>query len=195
MFASGAYGFVWVSGHAELYNVGGEDVEITGNDHDFVNTIYDPDSHPISFDRDMEILTANSTYVTWGHSYNGKVLFTGASSHLRISFDHEVYGWGMNFQQNVDDDVVYSIELSNGIKRTMSVNGIMGYDAAFLGFCGGAIDWIDLEIVDTPNEPYPLGFAVGQMVVVNNPVPEPSTLILMGIGFAGVSLYRRFRKV
>jgi len=69
---------------------------------------------------------------------------------------------------------------ANGKSITTGVES--GDDATYFGFYGTNGDSIASITIATPN--IPSGFAIGQFGI--DPVPEPSTLVLFGVGAAGL---------
>jgi len=69
---------------------------------------------------------------------------------------------------------------ANGKSITTGVES--GDDATYFGFYGTNGDSIASITIATPN--IPSGFAIGQFGI--DPVPEPSTLVLLGAGAVGL---------
>ncbi len=191
--SSSALAFSWASSLTDIYDVGGQDVVIPGPDFTIHNSLNNPFGGSINFDIPMEVRTANLTWGGWNNGFNGNVLWTLEQNNLRISFDNAISAWGMHYQPNRYATFDFTFGLSDGNTINTTVNGEADQDAAFFGFTDAAVDYIDIEVFPEPGDD-PLGFAIGQMAVGPDPVPEPATLLLFGIGMAGAGMYRRMKK-
>jgi hypothetical protein len=188
--AGSANALVLASDVSEIYAVGGQDVVIPGADPDFTvyNSLSDPFAGTISFDNPVDKRTIGVSWATWSHGYTGAVLSSQGLTSIRMDFGRSIYGFGFYAEPNVFSTFDVTMGLSIGVTQTKSVEGEAG--AAFFGFLDGGVDWVEISTTDGS------GFAFGEMVMAETAraVPEPTTMILFGLGTVGLGVVRKFRK-
>jgi len=190
LMASGsAHALTWAWNMQDIYDNGGLDVVVPGPEYSTVSSLADPFGGTISFNQAQEIRTIGSGWVDWNTGYSGNVLTTWGN-YLRISFSEPVYAWGMYIQPNVYGVVDVSITLSDGDQVSWPIDATSGMPANFVGFYDGNIDYIDIEMEQITD-----AIAIGNIAMTReNPVPEPATLVLMGLGLASAGIVRRFHR-
>jgi len=188
--AGNAFAFSWATDFCDIYAAGGQDVVIPDMpDWTSVGTIADPFGEDISFDVDVQKISTDD-WLTWYNGYEGPLPFSYENS-FRISFTDCVSAFGMHYESNAFGEFEFTFGLSDG--STYSVV----YDqqpetqgVQFFGFYDGSVDWIDVSASDGA-----MGIGFGQMAIAHcNPVPEPTTMVLMGLGLLGAGVVRRFKK-
>jgi hypothetical protein len=188
--AGSANALVLASDISEIYAAGGQDVVIPGADPDYTTytSLSDPFGGTISFDNPVGKRTATVSWATWSHGYTGPVLASEGLSSIRMDFGRSIYGFGFYAEPNQFSVFDVTMGLSIGVTQTKSVDGYAG--AAFFGFLDGGVDWVEISTTDGS------GFAFGEMVMAESyrAVPEPTTMILFGLGTVGLGVVRRFRK-
>jgi hypothetical protein len=188
--AGTAQALVLASDISEIYAVGGQDVVIPGADPDLTtySSLTDPFGGTISFDNDVEKRTVGSSWATWSHGYTGPVLFSQYLPSIRMDFGRSIYGFGFYAEPNSLTQYNVTMGLSGGVTQTKLVDGSGG--ATFFGFYDSGVDWVEISTPD------PNGFAFGEMVMAESyrAVPEPTTMLLFGIGTLGLGVIRKFRK-
>jgi hypothetical protein len=182
-----ANALVLASDMSEIYGAGGLDVVVPGADP--VGTDYtslaDPFAGTITFDNPVEKRVIGDGWATWSHGYTGAVLYSQGMTSIRMDFDRSIYGFGFYAEPNPFSVIDITMGLSIGVTQTKAVDGSGG--AAFFGFLDGGVDWVQISCDGTD-------FAFGEMVMVDSAVPEPTTLLLFGMGTLGLGIIRKYRK-
>lgn len=138
----------------------------------------------ISFDQRLEALQVGSGWATWSGGKSPMVLWTQGATIITGTFSDGIFAFGLEMQPNPFGFHDMTLLLSDGSSLTQSVTGSSG--AAFFGFVSDlAISAITMSST--------ADFAFGEMVV-GAPVPEPSTLLLLGGGLLGLGYLNRKRK-
>jgi hypothetical protein len=181
-----ANALVLASDISEIYAAGGQDVVIPGDpDYTAYSSLTDPFGGTISFDSPVSKRTVPVTWLTWSHGYTGPVLRVPGSS-IRMDFGRSIYGFGFYAEPLNFSVFDVTMGLSSGVTQTKSVDGYAG--AAFFGFLDGGVDWVEISTADE-------AFSFGEMVMVDQyTVPEPTTLLLFGMGTLGLGVIRKFRR-
>ncbi|MEZ4484560.1 MAG: PEP-CTERM sorting domain-containing protein [Syntrophotaleaceae bacterium] len=114
------------------------------------------------------------------------VLYSNGADAVTGTFSSGIFAFGLEMEPNPFSIHDMTLLLSDGSSLTQAVNGDSG--AAFFGFTSDlAISAITLSIAEE------LDFAFGEMVVGAAPVPEPSTILLLGCGLLGLGYFGRKR--
>jgi hypothetical protein len=188
--AGSAKALILASDISEIYAAGGQDVVIPGDpDYTTYSSLSDPFAGTISFDNDVQKLTVGSSWATWSHGYTGPVLFSQYLPSIRMDFGRSIYGFGFYAEPTTFGFFDVTMGLEGGVTQTKSVDGEAG--AEFFGFLDGGVEWVEISA-----EAGSAGFAFGEMVMVESAraVPEPTTMILFGLGTVGLGVVRKFRK-
>jgi hypothetical protein len=182
---------VWTTNVADIYAAGGVDVVIPGAEYSLISSLADPFGGMINLSSPAEVRLGNISWNPWRSGSNEKVLWTGLGvPSITLDFDNAPVAWGMWAMPNLlSGPFNVTLGLANGSSLTQLIDGIEGPN--FFGFTEGAdVDWMTISVDETT---FGLGF--GEMVMSNQPViPEPTTMILFGLGLAGVAVRNRFKK-
>jgi PEP-CTERM motif-containing protein len=132
-----------------------------------------------------------------------KLLFTGGSpgsnGPITLDFDSPVRGVGAQIQGSTIGLFTASIEAFDSLNNSLGSFTLAGNStgdgddsAIFIGILSTAVD-IDKVVFGVPiSIGDPQTFAInGPRIQTNGVVPEPSSLLLLGSGLAGLGLWRR----
>jgi hypothetical protein len=187
--AGSANAFVWINNITDMYNAGAQDVAIPGSDFDIFNSLADPFGGTIDFSIPFQRLTTGSTWTDWHDGLTIPILFSQSESYARFDFIPNTSGFGFHIESNDHGgpfDLTVGFHDGNLLRQTFTeTNGTSG---AFIGFLDGDVDYLEISI-----DPNASGFGVGEMVMTE-PIPEPTTMALLGFGILGAGIFRRFRK-
>ena len=149
--------------------------------------------HNLNFNTGLTVDQVPTSWGTWSGTSNPTVLSSnGVSSITGVFVDNGPSSFGLEVEPN--NFGVFNLSLfADGQSLTQAVNGNGG--AKFFGYVSdGSVDSFILSA-----DPNAGGFAFGNIVYSdesdtnNNAVPEPATILLFGIGSAGL-VFRRFRQ-
>ncbi len=115
-------------------------------------------------------------------------LSAGTSADIESSDFIEIFIEGASVDKFTGSD-------DSGSKTLMS-NGTTTLTTSFIDFTYNTadVDFLDIQIKalnSTPNE----AFAIDNIRINGDPIPEPATLALMGLGLAGIGYQRRRKQV
>jgi hypothetical protein len=185
VFASNASAFTWALAPADIFAAGGLSINTDGTDLESVSSLTDPFGGTITFTPTVTRSYIGISWATWSHGYTGSVLSSWGSQSIRLDFDGTVSAFGGYSEPNHGGNYDITLGLSDGSSLTKSVSGASGAD--FFGFYDGAVNWVEFTTTD------PAGFAIGELAMAKNVVPEPGTLLLLGMGLLSLGFLARKR--
>jgi len=172
----------------DVIAAGGVGVSIPGVSS--VSSLIDPFGGIITFSSPMQHRVVGSSWTTWSSTYGDPtgldVLYTGSGvTSITMSFAPDtVKDFGFELEPNPFATLFFTLGLQDGSALTQMVNGDGG--ALAFGFTGGDVEW--LAIFGQSD------FAIGRLIMDSAPIPEPSTILLLAGGLAGLALLKRRQK-
>lgn len=143
-----------------------------------------PTGRTMSFDTDLQGRQVPGSWATWSGGNAPRVLFTLGETSVTGTFDGAVRAFGVEMEPN-PFAAILMVLFADGTQIEQLVNGDAG--AKFFGFKSDtAITALTMSSA--------ADFAFGRMVVDASPVPEPSTLLLLGGGILGLVYYGKRRR-
>ncbi|MCP4568494.1 MAG: PEP-CTERM sorting domain-containing protein [FCB group bacterium] len=179
--------FSWTFSKADVYAAGGVDVALPGSVGDLVSSIPDPFGGVVTPDGVLAHQFNTGYGFNWTTATECLVTMKGVTQ-LRLDFSAPVSGWGMYLANSQQD-------WHSGFVVTLSSGESVNYDPRFGGFFGildADIDWIDINYWGDSGPDTHFGFGEMVMVGPSDPaIPEPTTIILIGLGLAGLGTVRK----
>ncbi|MGA7827252.1 MAG: PEP-CTERM sorting domain-containing protein [Geobacteraceae bacterium] len=143
-----------------------------------------PGNRSLSFDVDLAGRQVPTSWATWSGGEEPRLLYSGFGvTSVTGNFSGTVHAFGVEMEPN-PFDAYLMVLFADGTQLQQLVSGDSG--AKFFGFTS------DLAITSLTMSS-DVDFAFGRMVVDASPVPEPSTLLLLGGGILGLVYYGRRR--
>jgi len=174
----------------DVIAAGGVSVAIPGSEYSSHSSISDPFGGVITFSSPMEHRVVGSSWATWSSTYGAPsgldLLYTGPGvTSITMSFAPEtVKDFGFELEPEPFSTLFFTLGLQDGSTMTQAVDGFAG--ALAFGFTGGDVAWLSIFGQDD--------FAIGRLTMDSAPIPEPSTILLLAGGLAGLALLRRKQK-
>lgn len=152
-----------------------------------VTSVVSPEGGSIVFSTDLYHTSAGSSAANWDNGYTGDAYESGGSG---VVMTMPVNTFAVDFYAQPDAPVPYDVVATATDGRTLELS-LSGNGKAqqffFYAQKGETIQSIALSTPSTAN-----GFTIGQFGV--DPVPEPGTLALLGVGIASLFAFYRMRR-
>jgi PEP-CTERM motif len=155
----------------------GDDARPTGG---LVSDVASPLGGVVGFSPDVTHLEVGSGWATWSHGYTGDVYWTGGG--LSLTLDLQGTGAFYFFAEPNPQAPFTITAVVGGTTLSQVVDGLGGAKIF-------AVYTDDFASIDSITISSTRDFAVGEFGAA--PVPEPSTLLLMGAGLLATRLRRR----
>jgi hypothetical protein len=122
-------------------------------------------------------------WATWSHGYAGAIYYSMGSTSMGLALSAPVDAFLFYAEPNPFGLFDITATAQDGTVLTQTVDGASG--ATGFGFYGtGGSKIVSVMVTSS------VDFAVGEFAT-GNKVPEPTSLLLLGLGVAGVAIWRR----
>jgi hypothetical protein len=156
-----------------------------------VTSVASPLGGSVGFGIPLEHLMVGNGWATWSNGYTGDVYWNQGGGDITLTMPSGTGAFYLYAEPDAFGVETVTATAQDGTAVTQSVDGNGG--ASYFGFYGTAGDQIvSITVSDPSND-----FAIGQFGISGSVIPEPSSVVLLGVGAVGLlgCAWRRRKRV